>query len=81
MLSENEAKTTEILLVKDGNVESSFQKKSCPIENTRKMWKIDMPPLIAKIRDDTFVKMKYCADCICRKSSKLDHIKIWKKID
>ena len=37
MLSENEAKTTEILLVKDGNVESSFQKKSSPIENTRKM--------------------------------------------
>ena len=36
-LSENKAKTTEILLAKDKNVESSFEKKSCPIENTRKM--------------------------------------------
>ena len=45
------------------------------------MWKIDMPPLIAKIRHDTFVKMKYCGDCICRKLSQLDHIKIWKKIN
>ena len=36
-LCENEAKTTEILLAKDRSVESSFEKKSCPIENTRKM--------------------------------------------
>ena len=43
-----------ILLAKDGYVESSFEKKSCPIENKRKMWKIDMPPLIAKIRHDAF---------------------------
>ena len=26
-----------ILLAKDGNVESSFEKKSCPIKNTRKI--------------------------------------------
>ena len=43
------------------------------------MWKIDMPPLIAKIRHDTFVKMKNCGYCICRKLSQLEHIKIWKE--
>ena len=76
MLSENEAKTTEILLVKDGNVESSFQKKSCPIENTRKMYNLNMPPLIAKIRQDVFVKMKIRGHCICREYSQVKHIKI-----
>ena len=56
---------------KTGHVESSFEKKSCPIDNTRKMWKIDMPPLIAKIRHDAFVKMKNCGHYICRKLSQL----------
>ena len=40
-----------------------------------------MPPLIAKIRHDAFVKMKDNSDCICRKLFQLEHIKIWKKID
>ena len=43
--------------------------------------KIDMPPLIAKIRHDTIVKMKYRDYCICREYYQLEHIKIWKKID
>ena len=40
-----------------------------------------MPPLIAKIHHDAFVKMKNNIDCICRKLSQLEDIKIWKKID
>ena len=70
-----------MLLAKDRSVESSFEKKSCPIENTRKMRKIDMPPLIAKIHHDTFVKNKNCEYYICRKLSQLEHMKIEKKID
>ena len=40
-----------------------------------------MPPLIAKIRHDAIVKMKYPGDCICREYSQLKHTKIWMKID
>ena len=40
-----------------------------------------MPPLIAKIRHDAIVKMKYRGDCICRQYSQVEHIKIWKKIN
>ena len=39
-----------------------------------------MPPLIAKIRHDALVKMKYRGDCICRQYSQVEHIKICKKI-
>ena len=40
-----------------------------------------MPPLIAKIRHDAFVKMKIRDNYICRELSQLKHIKIWMKID
>ena len=40
-----------------------------------------MPPLIAKIRHDAFVKMKNCDHWICRELSQLEHIKILKTID
>ena len=36
-LIENKAQTTEISLAKDRIVESTFEKKTCPIENTCKM--------------------------------------------
>ena len=45
------------------------------------MLKIDMPPLIAKIRHDTFVKLENCGHIISTKLSQLEHIKIWKKIN
>ena len=35
-----------------------------------------MPPLIAKIRHDAIVKMKYCFDYMCRKYPQVEHIKI-----
>ena len=38
-----------------------------------------MPPLIAKIRHNTFVRLDNYVHCICRKLSQLEHIKIWKK--
>ena len=34
-----------------------MKKSSCPIENTRKMWKIDMTPFIVKLDNDAVVKM------------------------
>ena len=41
-----------------------------------------MPPLIAKIRHDSFVKMKNFVNCICNELSQLEQIiEIWKKID
>ena len=40
-----------------------------------------MPPLIAKIRHDTIVKMKNRVDFICRKYSQVEHIKILMKRD
>ena len=40
-----------------------------------------MPPLIAKIRHDTFVKMKNPDDCTGREFSQLEHIHIQRKID
>ena len=44
--------------MRDWNVESSFEKKSSPIEITRKMGKNDMPHFEANLDHDTFVKMK-----------------------
>ena len=38
-----------------------------------------MPPLIAKIRHDTFVKLENCEHFICSELSQLEHIKIRKK--
>ena len=35
-----------------------------------------MPPLIAKIRHDAIVQMKYRGNYICREYSQLKHIKI-----
>ena len=38
-----------------------------------------MPPLIAKIRHDAFVKMKNCGHYICRKLFQLEHIENFKQ--
>ena len=57
-LGENRAEIKKILLKEDWNVESRFEKKSSPIENTRKIRKIDMPLLMAKKEQDALVKMK-----------------------
>ena len=53
-------KSVRIALKEDWNVESRIKKSSCPIENTRKMWKIDMPPFIVKLDNDAVVKLKIC---------------------
>ena len=49
---------TEVLLKEDSNVESRLEKKSRQIENTHKMWKIDMPPSIANLDHDVVAKIK-----------------------
>ena len=41
--------------------------------------KIDMPPLITKIRHDAFVKINNCDDFICRKLSQLEISKFGRK--
>ena len=80
-LGENRAEITEILLIEDRNVESRFEKKSSPIENTRKIWKNDMPPLMAKIEHDALLKMKN--KCYVPESaySQLQHTEIWGEIE
>ena len=57
-LGENRAEIIKILLKEDWNVETRFEKKSSPIENTRKIRQIDMPPLMAKKEHDPLVIMK-----------------------
>ena len=46
------------MLTKDGKVESSFEIKSSPIGNTRKMRKNDIPSKISILEHDSFLKMK-----------------------
>ena len=80
-MGENGAKTTDILDKEQCHADSCFEKKSSPIDITRKYEKLCTVAFNGKFHYEDVIKMKNKCHISCRELSQLQHIKIWEKID
>ena len=80
-MGENRAKISEIRLKEHCHADSCFQKKSPPIDNTRKSDIFCIVAFNRKFDYDDVIEMKNKCHISCRELFKLQHIKIWAKID
>ena len=62
------------------HADSCFEKKSPPIDITRKYEKLCIVAFNRKFQYDDVIKMKNKCHIFCRELSQLQHIKIWEKI-
>ena len=62
------------------HADSCFEKKSSPIDITRKYEKLCIVAFNGKFDYDAVIKMKNKCHISCRELSQLQHIKIWEKI-
>ena len=80
-MGESRAQTTEIMLKEHCHADSCFEQKSSAIDITGTFEKLFTVAFNRKFEYDTFMEMKIILYMFCRGMSKLQHIKIWEKID